>query len=71
MLYLELRDEGGAVVRPARRCGFVLIDLQLTFTAHEQVSRIADQALQKVRAWQDRPLDPARDVGPAHSEAVP
>ncbi len=29
-----------------------------TRLSHEQVSRITDQVLEEVRAWQDRPLDP-------------
>ena len=29
-----------------------------TKLSHEQVSRITDQVLEEVRAWQDRPLDP-------------
>jgi putative transposase len=33
-----------------------------TKLSHEQVSRITDQVLEEVRAWQDRPLDPVYAV---------
>ena len=33
-----------------------------TKLSHEQVSRITDQVLDEVRAWQDRPLDPVYGV---------
>jgi putative transposase len=45
-----------------RDIGHHLEQVYGTKLSHEQVSRITDQVLEEVRAWQDRPLDPVYGV---------